>query len=100
MPRYKVMIDDNFHYMDEDERTEYRTFDTLEEALAACRAITEKSVRHVAEPGMSADALYEKYQHFGSDPFIIVMDGKDDRAKFSAWDYAKEYSRIVAGETS
>lgn len=39
MPRYKAMVDDNFHYMDKTSRSERGTFDTVEEALAACRHI-------------------------------------------------------------
>ena len=34
--KYKVMVDDNFHYMEEDERYQLGTFATAEEALAAC----------------------------------------------------------------
>jgi hypothetical protein len=36
MPRYKVMVDDNFHYQCEDERWQYGVFLTAEEAIAAC----------------------------------------------------------------
>jgi hypothetical protein len=32
MSPYKVMVDDNFHYMAEDERWEYGTFASAEEA--------------------------------------------------------------------
>ena len=44
MSQYKVMVDDNFHYMDEDERWEYGTFPTVEEALAACRKVVDASL--------------------------------------------------------
>ena len=89
MPRYRVMVDDNFHYMDENERYEHGTYDTMDEALAVCRAIVEQSLKHGYAPGMTAEALYEGYVAFGDDPFIIVIDGTDERAKFSAWTYAK-----------
>jgi hypothetical protein len=36
MSRYKVMVDGNFHYMEEDERDEFGTLSTIEEAIAAC----------------------------------------------------------------
>src|SRR5580704_12659341 len=98
MPRYKVMIDDNFHYMDEDERHEHGTYDTREEALAVCRAIVETSVKAQLEPGMSAEALFKRYQDFGDDPFILVIDGRDDAAKFSAWSYALELCTSTCGE--
>jgi hypothetical protein len=34
-PMYRVMVDDNFHFMDESERTTAGDFDTLEAALSA-----------------------------------------------------------------
>src|ERR1700722_20140636 len=98
MPRYKVMIDDNFHYMDDDARREHGTYDSREQALAACRAIVEASVKAHLEPGMSAAALFKRYQDFGDDPFILVIDGRDDDAKFSAWSYAQELCAMICGE--
>ena len=37
MSRYKVMVDDNFHHMDEDERYQHGVFLTAEEAISACK---------------------------------------------------------------
>ena len=95
MPRYKVMVDDNFHYLDEDERSEQGTYVTLEEALAVCRALVDKSLFASYRPGLSADELYSAYMDFGDDPFIVVLDGVDDRAKFSGWAYAKERCAVI-----
>jgi len=95
MPRYRVMVDDNFHYQDLDERREQGTYESLEEALAVCRRAVDQSLAEEYRPGMSADALYDRYVSFGDDPFIEVLDGADDRATFSAWSYAKERCRIV-----
>jgi hypothetical protein len=36
---------------------------------------------------------------FGDDPFIVALDSADDNAKFSAWSYAKEHSRVICGES-
>ena len=38
MPQYRDMVDDNFHYMDENERYEHGTYDTMDEVprRAAC----------------------------------------------------------------
>ena len=47
---------------------------------------------------MTASELYDAYTGFGDDPFIVVLDGADDNAKFSAWNYAKERSRVICGE--
>jgi hypothetical protein len=44
MSPYKVMVDDNFHYMEEDERWEYGTFATAEEALDACRRLVDEAM--------------------------------------------------------
>lgn len=98
MSRYKVMVDDNFHYQDSDERREHGTYETLEEAMAACRGLVDQSLRQEYRPGISAEDLYNRYTNFGDDPFILVADGADDRATFSAWDYAKDRCRVICGE--
>ena len=33
---YAVLVDDNFHYMEEDERRLHGSFATIEEAISAC----------------------------------------------------------------
>jgi hypothetical protein len=95
MPRYRVMVDDNFHYQDSDERWEQGTYETLEEALTACRGLVDQFLKKAHKPGTSAEALYSHYTSFGDDPFIVVIDDADDRAKFSAWTYAKERCRVI-----
>ena len=100
MPRYKVMVDDNFHYQDSDERRQHGVYETKEEALAVCRRIVDKSLNEMQKPGLSADALYSAYTSFGDDPFIVVVDGEDNSTKFSAWSYAKERCRFICGEPS
>ncbi len=99
MPRYKVMVDNNFHYHELEERWVKGVYDTAQEALAACHELVDQSLREVFEPSMSAEVLYDSYTSFGDDPFIIVLDGVDDSAKFSAWTYAKERCRVMCGET-
>jgi hypothetical protein len=44
MSQYKVMVDDNFDYMEEDERWEFGTFATAQRALAACRVLVDASL--------------------------------------------------------
>jgi hypothetical protein len=97
MPRYRVMVDDNFHYGDADERREHGTYETLEDALAACRGIVDRSLAEEYRAGISAEALYDRYVSFGDDPFIVAFDGVDDKAAFSAWSYAKERCRTICG---
>jgi hypothetical protein len=43
--------------------------------------------------GFNAEKLFDRYSSFGDDPFIRAVGGSDDRAKFSAWTYAKELCR-------
>jgi hypothetical protein len=96
MPRYKVMVDDNFHYQ-EDDRREQGVYETLEQALAACRGIVDRSLEEEQRqrPEISAERLYDRYMSFGEDPFIVVLDGADENAKFSAWSYAKERCQVI-----
>jgi nicotinic acid mononucleotide adenylyltransferase len=97
MPRYRVLVDDNFHYQDSEERWEEGTYATVEEAIAACRSIVDRSLEEERRPGISAEALYDRYMSFGDDPSIVVLDGTDASATFSAWRYAKERCRVICG---
>ena len=90
---YRVFVDDNFHFMDEDERGCLGDFATYDEALNAAKKVVEaffgeKSV------GQTEDQLYEGYMSFGDDPWIVSFGGAPEPpTRFSAWDYAKEVSR-------
>ena len=93
---FTVLVDDNFHYMDEDERETHGVFATFAEAEAVAREIVERSVRAQYRPGMSAEQLWDRYTDFGDDPFIRP---EPPGRHFSAWDYAKGFSaRLVAGQ--
>jgi hypothetical protein len=84
---FTVMVDDNFHYMDEDERRALGEFATWEEAVQAARQIVERSLSEHYKPGMTAEQLYSAYTGFGEDPFIVP---KPEGQAFSAWTYAKQ----------
>jgi hypothetical protein len=58
LSRYKVIVDDNFHYMDESERYEHGVFATAEEAIAACKRIVDEDLGniHSHNPGVAAGA--------------------------------------------
>ena len=43
MPLYTVMVDDNFHYMDEDDRWQLRKDGTAEPDIARARSVTSVS---------------------------------------------------------
>jgi hypothetical protein len=88
--RYKVMVDDNFHYMDESERHEHGVFATAQEAIAACKRIVDENLKNSYKPGITEQELYEAYTSFGDDPFVVPVDNTDKAVHFSAWDYARE----------
>ncbi len=61
-----------------------------------CRRLVDLSLKEGYEPGMTAKALFGYYKSFGDDPFIVTIEGSDESAKFSAWDYARERCRSMA----
>lgn len=94
-PRFRVLVDDNSHFMDDDERWTLGVYDTAEEALAACRRLVDASLAEGFEPGMSADALFGHYKAYGDDPFITSIDGQGTAPVFSAWQYAEERAKAM-----
>src|ERR1700691_1972014 len=83
---YKVMVDDNFHYMDESERYTHGEFATLEAAIEACKAIDAELLKDADTTGMSGSELYQGYVGFGEDPWISGGEG----VPFSASTYARQ----------
>jgi hypothetical protein len=91
---YLVLVDDNFHYMDADERWTLGRYETLDDAVAACKQRVDECLSEHFQPGITTEALYSQYTSFGDDPFII---GSSQRIPFSAWDYAKQRCAEIAG---
>ena len=50
MSRYKVLVDDNFHFMDESERYEAGVFSTVEEAIAKYKRIIDADLEGMTDP--------------------------------------------------
>ena len=96
---YKVLIDDNFHYMDESERYELGAFPTLEAALEASKKVVDDYLLSAYRPGMAASELAASYDSFGEDPFIIDTSGKEVGVLFSAWEYASRRSNEMCVPT-
>ena len=90
--RYRVLVDDNFHYMDESERYALGEFDTLEAAVAACKRLVDEFLTSSYRPGMTAAELLTQYALFGEDPFVYTGD---DTVPFSARDYASDKVRTI-----
>jgi hypothetical protein len=84
---FRVLVDDNFHYMDEEHRYQHGEFLTFEAAVAAAQQIVDEYLASAYESGMTARELFESYMAFGEDPFILSPDIKG--VPFSAWDYAR-----------
>ncbi len=72
--------------MVEDERREYGTFATAEDAIAAYRRLVNQSPAEEYRPGMTATQLYDRYTSFGA--FVVAASGAA-KIDFSARDYAK-----------
>ena len=95
MVGFTVYVDDNYHYMDEDERWTLGVFGSAAEAVSAAKDLVTKSVEHMHEAGMSAEQVFARYQAFGDDPFV-VGDGAECRS-FHAWTFAEEESQRLYG---
>lgn len=89
--KYRVLVDDNFHYMDGDAHWTAGEFETAEAALAKCRKMVDEDLAHLHQVGMNAVELFASYKNFGDDPFIISL-GDATPVEFSAWDYAERRS--------
>jgi len=85
-------VDDNFHYMDEDERYRLSEFDDCTSAAEACRRIVDEFLATANHDCTSAE-LYHQYVSFGEDPWIR---SDDPNCKFSAWTYARERCDLLA----
>lgn len=83
---YRVLVDDNFHHMDEGERYTLGEFDSCEQAIAACRSIVDRFLIEQYRLGVTAQELLDTYRGFGDDPFVVTTD---PLCSFSAWEYAQ-----------
>jgi len=81
---YKVIVADNFNYMDESESYTAGSYATLEEAIVKCKEIVDSYLDSSYQSGMTSDQLYDSYKSFGEDPYI------EAESVFSAWSYAKQ----------
>lgn len=87
---YSVYVDDNYDLPPDDGRYKLGDFATLEEAVAACKAMVDEYLLACLPPDGTAADQYKQYTYFGPDPFIMTEDPVVVHPPFSAWDYAKE----------
>ena len=90
---FKVIVADNFHYMDEGENYEHGTFASLELAIEAAKRIVDEYLTSAYTSEMSAAELYHSYVNFGEDPYIVTEQSTG--VLFSAWTYARERCDIM-----
>ena len=73
--KYKIYVDDNYHYMDKSERYSVGSYDSLEEAVNKCKEITIKSLKGFYEKGITPETLSAQWAMFGEDPYVFGGDG-------------------------
>ncbi len=96
---YTVYVDDNFHYMDEDERYKLGDFATLDEAIAACKGLVDEFLNDETSLDRPARERYRQYTSFGPDPFIKTDDPAGKQPLFSAWNYAEKRCQEGEGQS-
>lgn len=92
---FTVMVDDNYHYMDESERYKLGEYSTLSAAIEAARQVVDEFLMSAYQAGMTTDALITSYVMFGEDPFILSSDPAHAGVLFSARDYARERCQAI-----
>lgn len=89
--KFTVLVNDNYHYQDEEERYQLGEFDTLPAAISACQYLVDEYLDEARKDLTSSmapvDDLYRSYTMFGPDPFVV---GAVEHVPFSAWTYAKQ----------
>ena len=93
-PTYKVMVDQNSHYLDESERYSAGEFWRIDGAIEAAKKIVDRSLAELSAEGRTSDEIFEQYCLFGDDPFIVGFDGD---LNFSAREYARDRCDDMAG---
>lgn len=95
-----MLVDDNYHYMQEEHRYIAGRFATYQEALEVAKEIVDEFFKD-AKPNASAEELYRSYVMFGEDPWIAAFGAAPAIApRFSAWTYAAALSRAIADQQS
>lgn len=82
------MVDDNFHYMDEDHRYKSGEYLTYNEAVSACKKLIDGELSDMLKQGTDPKELSVQWAMFGEDPFIMGLSEGEKR--FSAREYVAE----------
>jgi hypothetical protein len=95
---YRVLVDDNFHYMDEDQRYELGAFASLEAAIAAAKAVVDNYFEAARKPGITAHELFESYTMFGEDPLFLGPTSVARRSQRGTMQSAAATTCVAPGE--
>lgn len=101
--KYEVVVADNFHYMDESEQYKLGDYESLEDAVIACKHAVDENLKDLIKQYKGQEnrgKFYDYYVSFGVDPFIITTDPKAGKIPFSAWNYAKEQCELIVEESN
>jgi hypothetical protein len=90
MAQFTVFVDDNFNFMNEDERYSSGTFETYEAAVAKAKKIINQFLKRHYKPGTTAEELYAGWAHHGESPFITGNHSKEHNDEVVA------YSKAIA----
>lgn len=90
--QWRVFIEENSHYMDEDERQFLGSYQSYQAAEVACREVVNRSLCELLKPGMTSEELFSLYAGFGEEPYIV---GPAVGIPFSGWNYAREQCRSL-----
>jgi hypothetical protein len=87
---YHVLVGDTFCSTAQSHRYTKGEYETYGEALAVCREIVDRFLRHECASGVPASTAYFRYMMFGKEPSTVEdSESPDTSPGFSAWDYAK-----------
>lgn len=92
---FTVLVDDNYHAMDESARYTLGHYPTLVDATQAARTIVDEFLASAYTAGMTAADLMANYVMFGEDPFIVSRDPAFGGVLFSAREYARWKSDVM-----
>jgi hypothetical protein len=84
--KYRIIVDDNFHFMDESESYNSGSFSTYEEAVAKCKTIIDDFLGDAVRPDDTPEGLYSTFVMYGETPHICG----EKLGNFSATDYARQ----------
>ena len=89
---YQVNAAENSRYMDEEERRTVGVYDSLEEALGACRYLIDRSLRELHDGEMQAAHLFRLWGIWGEDAWIVPLGEGMLTPDFSGRHYARARS--------